>query len=101
MFGLGGIFVEILKDVAIRILPVSKNDVQDMIQQIQGVPILQGARGRKPADVAALADVLLKTACLADELKGEITELDINPLTVLEDGRGVRAVDALAFLKQG
>ncbi len=101
MFGLGGIFVEILKDVAIRVLPVSKEDVQDMIQQIQGFSILQGARGRKPADVAALAEVLLKTACLVDELKGEIEELDINPLIILEDGRGVKAVDALALLKQG
>jgi acetyltransferase len=100
MFGLGGIFVEILKDVAIRILPVSQKDVQDMIQQIKAVRILQGARGRKPADVAALAEVLLKTACLADELKGEIAELDLNPLIVLEDGLGVKAVDALALLKQ-
>jgi acetyltransferase len=99
MFGLGGIFVEILKDVAIRILPVSKKDVQDMIQQIQGVGILQGARGRKPSDLAALVDVLLKTACLADELKGEITELDINPLIILEDGRGAKAVDALVLLQ--
>jgi acetyltransferase len=99
MFGLGGIFVEILKDVAIRVLPVSTKDVQDMIQQIQGSSILQGARGRKPADVAALADVLFKTACLADELKAEITELDINPLIVLEDGRGVKAVDALVLLQ--
>jgi acetyltransferase len=100
MFGLGGIFVEILKDVAIRILPVSQKDVQDMIQQIEGARILQGARGRKPADVAALAEVLLKTACLADELKGEIAELDINPLIILEDARGVKAVDALVLLHQ-
>jgi acetyltransferase len=99
MFGLGGIFVEILKDVAIRILPVSQKDVQDMIQQIEGARILQGARGRKPADVAALAEVLLKTACLADELKGEIAELDINPLIILEDDRGAKAVDALVLLQ--
>ena len=99
MFGLGGIFVEILKDVAVRILPVSKKDVDDMIGQIQGVGMLQGARGRKPSDLAALAEVLLKTACLADELKGEIAELDINPLIILEDGRGVKAVDALVLLR--
>ena len=100
MFGLGGIFVEILKDVAIRVLPVTNKDVQDMIQQIQGFSILKGTRGYKPADVAALTEVLLKSACLADELKGEIAELDINPLIVLEDGQGVKAVDALVMLHQ-
>ena len=71
-----------------------------MIEQIQGVRILQGARSRKPSDLAALAEVLLKTACLADELEGEIAELDINPLVILEDGRGVKAVDALVLLHQ-
>jgi acetyltransferase len=99
MFGLGGIFVEVMKDVSIRILPVSHRDVKDMIHQIRGYTILGGTRGRNPSDLDALASVLLKTACLAEEFSEEIAEIDINPLIVLEEGKGVKAVDALVLLK--
>lgn len=99
MFGLGGIFVEVMKDVSIRILPVSHRDVKDMIRQIRGYTILGGTRGRNPSDLDALASVLLKTACLAEEFSEEIAEIDINPLIVLEEGKGVKAVDALVLLK--
>lgn len=98
LFGLGGILVEIMQDVAIRVLPVTKNDVENMIRQIRGYPILRGTRGRRPSDIEALFSVLLKTACLAQEFKGIIAEIDINPLIVLEEGKGVKAVDALILL---
>jgi acetyltransferase len=98
LFGLGGIFVETMQDVAIRILPVTERDVEEMIRQIRGYPILQGTRGRSPADIEALSMVLLKTACLAREFKGVIAEIDINPLIVSEEGKGAKAVDALVLL---
>lgn len=101
LFGLGGIFVETIKDVAVRVLPVTRRDLEEMIEQIQGYAILKGTRGRSPADIKALTLVLLKTACLVDELKDVIAEIDINPLIVLEEGKGVKAVDALVLLHDG
>ncbi|MEE9610198.1 MAG: acetate--CoA ligase family protein, partial [Desulfatiglandales bacterium] len=100
LFGLGGIFVETMQDVAIRILPITHKDAEDMIQQIRGYTILRGTRGRSPADMDALYDVLQKTAFLAYELKEVIAEIDINPLIVMEDGKGARAVDALVLFHE-
>jgi acetyltransferase len=99
LFGLGGIFVEAMEDVAIRVLPVTKKDVDGMIRQIKGYSILQGFRGRGPADLKAISEILLKTACLAQEFKDDILEIDINPLMVLGEGKGARAVDALVLLE--
>ncbi len=99
MFGLGGILVEVIQDVSISILPVTHRDVEDLIRQIRGYPIFEGTRGRNPSDLDALVSVLLKAACLADELPDEIAEIDINPLTVLEKGKGVMAVDAVVLLR--
>ena len=98
LFGLGGIFVEVMKDISIRVLPVTRKDVQKMISEIRGHKILQGIRGRKPADTEALIQVLLKTACLAAELKDAVAEIDINPLIVMETNKGAKAVDALITL---
>jgi acetyltransferase len=98
LFGLGGIFVEVMKDVSIRVLPVTRKDVQNMISEIRGYRVLQGIRGRKPADLAAITQVLLKTACLASELKDAVAEVDINPLLVMEANKGAKAVDALITL---
>ena len=98
LFGLGGIFVEVMKDVSIRVLPVTRKDVQNMISEIRGYKVLQGIRGRKPADLEAITQVLLKTACLAAELKDAVAEVDINPLLVMEANKGAKAVDALITL---
>ena len=95
MFGLGGIFVEILKDVALRIAPITRAEAEGMIREIKGFKVLAGARGRAKADVGAIADVLVKVSCLAVDLEEEIAELDINPLLVLPEGQGVRVADAL------
>jgi acyl-CoA synthetase (NDP forming) len=81
LFGLGGIFVEILKDVAIRKIPISELDAQDMIQEIRGYKILQGARGKEPANLALLHDILLKVSRLGEEIE-DITEIDLNPVIV-------------------
>ncbi len=95
MFGLGGIFVEVYKDVSFRVVPVDKSDALDMIAEIKGYPILKGIRGRKPADIDAIAEVLMSVSEMAE--KENIIELDINPLIVSESG--AVAVDARAMVE--
>lgn len=95
MFGLGGIFAEALKDVAFRLAPVTPSMAREMIAEIKGYAVLAGARGKAPADVDALADAIVKLSALAVDLKDAVAELDINPLFVMERGRGVKAADAL------
>ncbi len=95
MFGLGGIFAEVLKDVAFRIAPVTKAAALEMIAEIKGYAVLTGARGAAHADVDALADTIVRLSALALDLKDQIAELDINPLFVFPKGQGVKAGDAL------
>ncbi|MBX9811597.1 MAG: acetate--CoA ligase family protein [Burkholderiales bacterium] len=95
MFGLGGIFAEVLKDVAFRLAPVTPSVAREMIAEIKGYPVLAGARGRVPADLDALADAIVKLSALAVDLKDHVAELDVNPLFVFERGKGVKAADAL------
>lgn len=95
MFGLGGIFAEVLKDVSFRLAPVAPSAAREMIEEIRGYPVLAGARGRPPADVEALADTIVRLSALALDLEAELAELDINPLFVMEKGKGVVAADAL------
>jgi acetyltransferase len=100
VFGLGGIFVEILKDISLRVAPLSPTDAEQMVKEIKGYPILKGVRGKRRSDIEALVDVLLRISRLAKDWEDTIAEIDINPLIVLEEGRGVKAVDALVVLKQ-
>jgi acyl-CoA synthetase (NDP forming) len=95
MFGLGGIFAEVLKDVAFRLAPVTRSMAREMIAEIKGYPVLTGARGKAPADVDALADAIVKLSALAIDLGDCLAELDINPLFVMDEGKGVKAADAL------
>jgi acetate---CoA ligase (ADP-forming) len=95
MFGLGGIFAEVLKDVAFRLAPVTPAVAREMIAEIKGYPVLAGARGKAPADVDALADAIVKLSALAIDLEEHLAELDVNPLFVMEKGQGVVAADAL------
>ncbi|UCF04040.1 MAG: acetate--CoA ligase family protein [bacterium] len=97
MFGLGGIFVEILKDVSLRVTPVTREDAMAMIQEIKGFKVLAGARGKAKADVEAIADVLVKVSRMALDLEEHVAELDINPLLALPEGKGVRVADALVI----
>lgn len=99
MFGLGGVFAEVLNDVAFRLAPVTPSAAREMIADIKGHAVLAGARGRPSADVDALADVLVKLSALALDLEEHVAELDINPLFVMEQGRGVKAADALIRLR--
>jgi acyl-CoA synthetase (NDP forming) len=95
MFGLGGIFAEVLKDVSFRLAPVTPSVAREMVQEIAGYQVLAGARGKPPADVDALVDVIVRLSALAVDLKDHVAELDINPLFVFPAGRGVKAADAL------
>jgi acetyltransferase len=94
-FGMGGIYVEILKDISLRIIPLSKFDAEQMVNEIKGYPILQGIRGQKRSDIEAIVDVLLRVARLAEDCRNTISEIDINPLIVFDEGRGLKALDAL------
>ncbi len=95
MFGLGGIFVEIYKDVSFRVVPIDKSDALEMISEVKGYPILKGIRGRKPANIEAIAQTLVSVSKMAE--KENIIELDINPLIVNESG--AIAVDARAMVE--
>jgi len=95
MFGLGGVFVEVLKDVAFRIVPLEPRDARQMIREIQGFPVLQGFRGQPPADLAALESMLLRLSAFVEE-HPEIAELDLNPVFAYKDG--ALAVDARIVL---
>jgi len=79
MFGLGGIFVEVLKDVSFRLAPITKKEAREMISEIKGYSLLKGVRGRKPVDMKALEDTLVAVSRLASKEK-RVKELDINPL---------------------
>jgi acyl-CoA synthetase (NDP forming) len=95
MFGLGGIFVEVYKDVSFRVAPIGIREAMDMISEIKGYPILKGIRGRKPADIDAIAKVLISVSEMSQ--KENIIELDINPLIAGENG--AIAVDARALIE--
>ncbi|MCX8007833.1 MAG: acetate--CoA ligase family protein [Coriobacteriia bacterium] len=92
MFGLGGIFVEVLRDVSFRLCPVSFEDAREMVAEIRGYPLLHGARGRAPSDVDAIVDAIVRVSALAQDFP-EISELDVNPLIVLPKGHGAFAAD--------
>jgi acetate---CoA ligase (ADP-forming) len=99
--GLGGIFVEILRDVAVGIPPLSRKQAHHLLSQLRGAAILAGARGRPPADVDALTEAVVNLSHLAVALKDSIVALDINPFIVYPEGRGVLAVDTLVQLQKG
>jgi len=98
MFGLGGILVEQLGDVSLRVAPVCENDAWEMLQEIKGHSILDGMRGKPPVDKRAIVEVILKLSQLVVDFP-QIAELDINPLIVFEEGRGACAADALIVMK--
>jgi len=96
MFGLGGILVELLKDVSFRIVPLEREDAREMIREIKGYPLLEGYRGSEPVDVSILEEILLKVSAFVDN-HPEIKELDLNPIFAYKDG--AVAVDARVILE--
>jgi acyl-CoA synthetase (NDP forming) len=93
MFGLGGIYVEILKDVSFRIAPISEQVAREMIGEIKTIKLLRGTRGEAPSDIESIIDVLLRMSQLVTDFP-EIMEMDINPLFVMKRGEGSIAGDA-------
>jgi len=98
MFGLGGIFVEVLKDVVFRVAPISVEEAMRMQNEIRSAAILDGTRGELPRDKAALAKALAAYAYMVDDLKDEVAESDANPVILYEAGKGVKVVDARIIL---
>ena len=98
MFGLGGILVEVLKDVSFRIVPLARRDAAEMIREIKGYPLLEGYRGQEAVDVSNLEEMLLKVSEFVEK-HPEIKELDLNPIFAY--GRGAIAVDARVILEEG
>jgi acyl-CoA synthetase (NDP forming) len=99
VFGLGGVLVEVLQDVALRLPPFGLADAREMIDEIRGRALLRGVRGRPPADVAALAAAIVRVGALAAAYRDRLVALDLNPVLVLPEGRGVVAVDWLVELR--
>ena len=95
MFGLGGIFVEVLKDISFRIIPLEERDAQEMITEIKGYEILKRVRGNPPRDIQAIEEVLMKISKLTME-NPEIKEIDLNPRFVFE--KGLQVIDARMIL---
>ena len=95
MFGLGGVLVEVLKDVSFRLVPLEPRDARQMVREIKGFPLLEGYRGQEPADVEALERLLLRLSEFVEK-HPEISELDLNPVFAYKDG--ALAVDARIVL---
>ncbi len=95
IFGLGGIFVEVYRDVAFRIVPLAERDAREMIREVKGLPLLTGFRGRPPGDLEAIARILLRVSRMAGELP-EIAEVDLNPIVIY--GQGGLLLDARVLL---
>jgi acetyltransferase len=100
MFGMGGILVEVLKDVTFRVTPVDEAQAAQMLSEIRGAPILAGVRGEAPRDKAAVAETICTYSAMILDLKDEIAESDANPVLVYEEGKGIKVVDARIILKK-
>ena len=99
MFGLGGIYVEVMKDITFRSFPLSRNETLKMISQINSYPLLLGVRGEKRKDIDTVADTIIKVGTILQKCK-DITDIEINPLVVYSQGEGVRAVDVRILLSK-
>jgi len=98
MFGMGGIYVEVLKDVRFKVAPMNRDEANDMVTGTKMYPVLRGMRGEKPADIKSVVDSLLRLSQLVTDFP-EIVELDVNPLMVFPEGSGSCAIDARIILE--
>jgi acetyltransferase len=100
MVGLGGIYVEVLKDVSFRAFPLERQEVMNMIKEIRSYALLLGVRGEEARDIDALIETIIRIGYIIINCK-EISDIEINPLMVYEQGRGAMAVDARILLEKG
>jgi acetyltransferase len=99
MFGLGGIYVEVMKDIVFRAFPLSKKQTFKMISEIRTYPLLLGVRGEKRKDIDAVADVILRVGLLVKRFE-DVSDIEINPLVAYDHGEGVKAVDVRILLSK-
>jgi len=97
-FGMGGIYVEVLKDLAFRIAPITQQAVREQVREIRSFPLLSGVRGEQPADIAAAEETVLRVSQLVTDFP-EIVEMDINPLVIHNQGEGAIVLDARIILQ--
>jgi acyl-CoA synthetase (NDP forming) len=100
LLGMGGVTAELLKDTAVRLLPVTRDDARAMVRELKTFPLLDGYRGKPPCDIEAVVEAILSFAAMAQSLGERLREAEINPLFVLPRGQGVRAADGLLLLAQ-
>jgi len=101
MIGLGGIYVEVIRDVVFAPAPVSSDEARAMLEQLQGIALLHGVRGQSPSDITALVDLMVTVSQIADDWRNEIAEIDLNPVLVHAQGKGLSVVDALIVKREG
>jgi acyl-CoA synthetase (NDP forming) len=99
LFGIGGIYVEVIGDVVLRVAPINRLEARSMIQEIKGIKLLQGVRGQKPSDLEAIISCLRGLSQLLTDFP-EIAEIDINPIMVFEAGQGCRVLDVRLVLEK-
>ena len=97
MFGLGGIYVEVMKDVSFRALPVNMREVRLMVKEIKSYPLLLGVRGEQRKDIDSIIEVIFKVGYILQQCR-ELTDIEINPLMVYEQGKGIKPVDIRVLL---
>ncbi len=95
LFGLGGIYAELLKDVSLRVPPLAHRDAREMLEELKGIEMLRGARGRARGDEQAVVDIILKVSRLAADFAEKLETIELNPIMVLPEGQGAVAVDTL------
>ena len=98
MFGLGGIFVEVLKDVSFRVAPLMPEDADEMVREIKSYKILEGYRGMPPRDIEIIKEIIMKTSRIMIEIP-QIQDIDLNPIMLYEKGKGAIVVDARIIIK--
>jgi acyl-CoA synthetase (NDP forming) len=99
LLGAGGVAAELFQDTALRLLPIARSDAEAMVEELKAVRLLRGFRGAPPADIPALVDAVMTFAAMAGAAGDRLLEAEINPLFVLPEGQGARAVDGLAVLR--
>jgi acetyltransferase len=97
MFGLGGIYVEVMKDVSFRALPVGQREARLMIKEIKSYPLLLGVRGEPRRDIEKIVEVIIKVGTILEHNQ-HISDIEINPLMVYQQGQGVKAVDTRVII---
>ena len=100
MFGLGGIYVEVMKDISFRAFPLNRNEAMNMIKEVRSYPLLLGVRGEKKKDISGIADTIIKLGTIIQKCQS-ISDIEINPLVAYEEGEGVKALDVRILLIRG